>query len=430
MQLLSKTIRTYLIYSTVIIIAGIPLTYLLLLNVIRNETSELLVYQKIKIKSELNTLTSDQQLIYYLKLKNEVHIASVIGSKNLKDSTYQADEFDKSSGEVIPYTVYGFSAIINKRPYWVKLKMSLLAAKALVRTIIKTQIFILAGLLAGLFLINKRMSNRIWEPFYKTLEMLKEYQVNHNPDFKLDHNKVFEFNLLNQAINDLTEKNRQVFLAQKEFTDNAAHEMQTPLAILQSNLELLVQSENLQEEQADLIETMIDVCDRLSRLNISLLLLAKIENKNEQFLQKEDIDLHVLLDNLMKQFSEQFKNRHITCHITETATCRLFANKTLVEILFSNLISNAIKYNIGNGTFQIKINKAHVSFANTGDPIPMDKSKIFERFSKNSASKQSIGLGLAIVKRICEISGYQIAYSFTEQHINKHIFDLYLSDNL
>lgn len=428
MQLLSKTIRTYLIYSTIIIIAGIPFTYLLLLNVIKNETEELLAYQKLKIKSELKAINSDQQLAYYLRLKDEIRIFPSYKGEATKDSTFQADVFDKSSGETIPYTIYRFTTKINSELYFVELKMSLLAAKALIRTIIKTQIFILAGLLIGLFLINKRMSNRIWKPFYLTLEKLKEYQVNHSPDFKLDHSPIYEFNMLNEAINKLTQKNYQVFLAQKEFTDNAAHEMQTPLAILQSNLELLVQSENLQEDQAELIEIMLDVCDRLSRLNISLLLLAKIENKNEQFLKKENINLSVLLDNLMRQFAEQFKSRNITHKIIANESRFLIANKTLVEILFSNLISNAIKYNIGNGTFQVELNGAHISFINTGDPIPMDKSKIFDRFSKNSASQQSIGLGLAIVKRICEISGYEITYAFIED-INKHIFDLHLGDN-
>jgi len=422
-QLLNKTIRTYLVYSTVIIIAGIPVMYILLLNVIRSETSELLDFQKSRIQKELSAISTEQDLNYYLTLKDGLRILPSNIKTKLPDTLYQQEEFDKPSGEMIPYTVDRFYTSINGKLCVVEMRMSLLAAKALIRTIIKTQFFILAGLLTCLFLINKRMSNKIWKPFYRTLDSLQQYQVNENPGFKLEPSNIFEFNLLNNAINRLTEKNHRVFLAQKEFTDNAAHEMQTPLAILKSCMEILIQNEDLKEDQAALIEIMIDVCDRLSRLNISLLLLARIENKNEQFLQKDTIKVGSVLENLMKQFSEQFKTKNISCAINHAGDLSIVANKTFIEILCSNLISNAIKYNIDYGTFQIEIDQYQVSFINSGEPVSMDESRIFERFSKNSASQHSIGLGLAIVKRICEISGYRVSYFFRD-HINAHVFEV------
>ncbi|MFC0182783.1 sensor histidine kinase [Pseudarcicella hirudinis] len=279
--------------------------------------------------------------------------------------------------------------------------------------ILSIQISVLMLLLAGLFFINKNLASKIWTPFYQILEKVKEIEVNRDAELNLPKTNIREFEDLKQAILYLAKKNRRVYQVQKEFTENAAHEMQTPLAIFQSKLELLMQSMNLNEEQANLIESLLNVSQRLSRLNRSLLLLAKIEN--EQFIEKEEIDVCEVIQALIGQFSEQFRYQKIKSDIHLPNPIYLKANTTLLEILFSNLISNAIKYNLEQGIFLLNSNSRNeIIISNSGRLSAVHSADMFERFTKNASAQEGIGLGLAIVKKICDTCHYQIDYHFDD----------------
>lgn len=364
MRLLHKSVQTYLGYFLALILISIPLLYLLLNNVIVNETAEI---AKLQFKPEM----VDHSYLY-------------------------------------------------------KLKLSMTTENAVIRIILKTQLFVVVGLITGILLINRNLSRKIWKPFYATLNQLKQYQLNQGTELHLPDTGITEFDLLNRTIIQLTQKNQKVFAMQKEFTDNAAHEMQTPLAILHGQLELLIQQENLKEDQGEVLESMIEVCDRLSRLNTSLLLLAKIEN--EQFIQTDPLDMVLLADTMLRQFSEQFKDKGINYRILGDAHFVVLANKTLMEILLSNLISNAIKYNINDGSLLIFCGPDTLKLVNTGAALPLDNERMYERFSKNQGNPNSIGLGLAIVKRICEICAYQIDYKYLENS-QAHQFEIQFNEN-
>jgi signal transduction histidine kinase len=362
MQLLNKTVRSYLVYFIGIIMVSIPLLYVLLNNVIVNETAEITKFQ------------------------------------------FRPELFNQS--------------------YLERLKLSMMTENAVIRTVLETQFFVVATLLAGIFFINRNLSHKVWTPFYHILDQLKRYELNQGTQLDLPETSITEFNLLNGAIIQLTQKSSKVFAMQKEFTDNAAHEMQTPLAIMQGQLELLIQQESLKEDQAEVLEAMIEVCDRLSRLNTSLLLLAKIEN--EQFIETQSVNIVLLIETLLKQFSDRFKNKGITWTLSSNTPLIIVANKALIEILFSNLLSNAIKYNMPNGKLSITFKDGCVVLSNTGVPYAMDTEKIFERFSKTAGNPQSIGLGLAIVKRICEVCKYKIDYEFAAGK-REHVFKVMLA---
>ena len=142
------------------------------------------------------------------------------------------------------------------------------------------------------------------------------------------------------------------YQSQKEFTENASHEMQSPLAVFQSKLELLMQTNPLNEEQASLIADLAGASKRMFRLNKALILLTKIDN--DQFLEKESISVRDILQKLIKQYEFQIDNQSIRFSFNDAEDILVEANRTLIEIMLGNLLSNAI-----GTTFQMVLFRSH-----------------------------------------------------------------------
>jgi signal transduction histidine kinase len=263
--------------------------------------------------------------------------------------------------------------------------------------------------MAGLLWINQRISKKIWQPFYSTLERMKNYELNKHNSFGQIPTPVDEFKELQSAIKNLTDRNYVVYQKQKEFTENASHEIQTPLAIFRGKLELLMQTQPLSEEQASLISAMEEVNLRLSKLNKSLLLLSKIDNN--QFPQIENLSLNEITKSLTDQFRPNAELRKITVDENIDGIQTIRANKTLIEILISNLLSNAIRYNIEGGELRIGLCQNILSIENSGNGGVVQTNKIFERFYKSGNHAGSVGLGLAIAKEICDLYKFDLTYS-------------------
>ena len=185
----------------------------------------------------------------------------------------------------------------------------MLDSEDLISSIVQVQVLLLLVLLSGLFLINRNLSQRIWRPFYTTLDKLRGYKVEQHQALNLAGSNINEFNDLNGSLEELTGRMHRSFLVQKEFTENAAHEMQTPLAIFQSKLELLMQTSPINEEQAGLIGDLADAGRRMGRLNKALILLTRIEN--QQFADIESVALKSILQKQVVQFNSQAEQKHI-----------------------------------------------------------------------------------------------------------------------
>ena len=287
----------------------------------------------------------------------------------------------------------------------------------LIKSIVLVQALLLLLIGIGLVLINRRLSKEIWNPFYATLHKLQNYRMEQEGKVRFQPTEIAEFNDLNQTIEQLTERNYTIYQSQKEFTENASHEMQTPLAILQTKLELLMQTEPLTAEQASLISALADNNSRLSRLNNSLLLLTKIENN--QYGDIEAVDITDICKKVAGQLSYQAEVKNISIQTNYQEPIHVTANKTLMEILVSNLLTNAIRYNYEGGTIIITCMNNTLTVQNSSTAAALDKDKIFERFHKEGTDRQSIGLGLAIVKRIIALYRFTIDYYYEN---NLHTF--------
>jgi signal transduction histidine kinase len=207
------------------------------------------------------------------------------------------------------------------------------------------------------------------------------------------------------------ERIQQDYFALREYTENTTHEIQTPLAIIRSKLELL-QDHPLTVEQLQLVNAANQAVTRLSRLKEALVLLVRI--KNRQFVNPEPIRLDALLRERLTHFAElmDLKALRVSTQIDEPVT--LLLNPLLAEILLDNLLGNAIKHNLTGGTLTVRLTDGLLTIRNAGEAPRGPTAAFFDRFVKADPRSRSLGLGLAIVKAICETNGLGIAYGFSE----------------
>ncbi len=275
-------------------------------------------------------------------------------------------------------------------------------------------LWLYAVMVVCVIFINQSLLQRIWRPFYKLLNTLKDYRLDKPVPFAFQASKIDEFNDLQESVSKLLQNNLQVYQSQKQFIENASHELQTPVAISLNKLELLAEKSELTEEQATLMESVIGNLEKLTRLNKSLLLLSKIENK--QFTQEQDIHVNAVVDKLLAEFSEQAQFKEVTLELEAKGELHQRMNKDLLEMMLSNLLKNAIIHNVKNGFVTVVIQPNQIAIHNSGPAQALDPDKVFKRFYKASASSQSTGLGLSIVKAIADLYGIKLRYQYEQHH--------------
>ena len=283
-------------------------------------------------------------------------------------------------------------------------------------TLLSVLFFIM--LLAALIFLNRRLSKRMWQPFYESLELIKSFDLGEpgNPTFQ--KTGITEFDELNISLQKLLSANLTVYNQQKEFADNASHELQTPLAIVQSKLDLLSQNKQLNDDQFQLIEEAHAALSRASRINKNLLLLTKIENS--QFSERETIDLSVILEELLIQFAPFLEEKELNIRKDIKTPIKIEGNKILIEILFGNLLTNVIRHSISPGEVSVSLSPERFLIANPGNES-LQVDQLFRRFATTSSATPGTGLGLALVKQISMRYQWKVYYQFQE---NGHIFQI------
>ena len=287
----------------------------------------------------------------------------------------------------------------------------------LISKIILSLLWLFLFLFVSTLLVNNFVLKKTWKPFYQVLKYLNDFRLDKSTYRELSKTSIKEFSMLNESIQNLLKTNVDIFNSQKQFIENASHEMQTPLAIGINKLELLAGDDNLSREQTEKIGSIIEAFQRLSGLNKSLLLLSKIENK--QFMSEEEVSFDEIFSKIIQDFSDytEFQKIEITYLKEEDWAIRM--NKDLAEMLVLNLVKNAIVHNQAGGELIIRLASTYFTVENTSDKPMIPADNLFKRFNKNSKSKGSTGLGLAIVKAIADLTGLSISYSYNNRHIFK-----------
>lgn len=411
MKLLQKTIRSYFVYSVIVLLVAVPAFYFVIQSIVREDVDEDLIFTKEMLKPKIANALMTNTISQLKFLDHDIKV-SISPSKSELDSFATIELFDSIAQELVPHRVLTSHFVANGQPCMLEITTSLVDNDDLIQSIVKVQAILLLLLLAGLFIINSSLSKRIWRPFYRTLEKLRSYKVEQHEPLSLANTSISEFDDLNQSLEDLTDRTHQTYLSQKEFTENASHEMQTPLAVFQTKLELLMQTSPLNEEQANLMSDLADASQRMARLNKSLVLLTKIENN--QFVETENVSLKQVIEKYLQQYQSQISQKQISISQDFQTEIRLEANKALIETLIVNLLANAIRHNYTNGSIKVLLQNHSLIIQNTGRPVALDKSRLFMRFQKDGTDSSSIGLGLEIVKQITNLYGYNISYQFIE----------------
>ena len=267
-------------------------------------------------------------------------------------------------------------------------------------------------LMGLLFFINDRLSRSLWKPFYQTLDTLRNFQLSQKEPVRFRPTTISEFQTLQANLKQLTNQLRRDYQSLKMFTENASHELQTPLAVINSNLEMLIQAPNLTEEQIERIGLLIETVGNLSKMNQTLVLLTKIENR--QFAEEKEINISELLLEKINLWEGLIRDKDIVLTTEIAPQIWVKMNPYLADVLLNNLLGNALKHNVSAGRIRVLLTSGKLEIQNTGEPPKVPVDRLWERFSKGSARSDSVGLGLALVKQIADNYGFKVSYDFRE----------------
>lgn len=410
-KLLNKTLNYYFIYAVLILISIGPVFYMLSDALFDEEADEDLMV----LKNHFDKFTKDKLTIKDINLFNSYNQDFKIEKyKGIsKDTLFDYSLYDSLNKENEPFRVLQSPIKIENKQYTFSARLNMLGKENLTLSTALLFLLLLLLLILGFFIITKIISKTIWQPFYVALDKIEKFEIDKNIDIKLIESSTEEFERLNNAIRNLIEKNTLIYKSQKEFIENAAHELQTPIAIFKGKLETLLQRDDITEEQFKILDKLNDTTTRLSRLNKNLLLLSKIESK--QYNVPEEINLKEIIEKQLSFFEEQALAKKIIITTDLSNEISVKTNSFLAEILTSNLFLNAINHNIKNGEVHVYLDENSLLFSNTGITSSLETDKLFERFSKVNPSTKGNGLGLSIIKKIVENNNWTINYDFQDK---------------
>ncbi|MCF6182426.1 HAMP domain-containing sensor histidine kinase [Lutibacter sp.] len=408
-KLLHKTLQVYLVYSVIIFIIVAPLFYFLADKFYINNIDETLLNTKIEFVKITLPKLKNTDIPLWNKFNKNIKIKEY--NEINSDTLFYTSYYDIEEQEKEPYRELNSTIIIDGKRYTFSFKINLIESEDLMLSIALLFFGLIIFMLLGLFFITKKLSIRLWKPFYQTLNQIEQFEIDKNMKPQFSTTSIEEFKRLNKSIENLIKKNSIIYENQREFVENAAHELQTPIAIFKGKLELLMQRSDITKGQADLLEDLNKSTNRLTKLNKNLLLLSKID-KN-QFDEISSFQIKGLIEKQLDFFKEQATLKNITIEINLKDAVPVNTNITLTEVLVSNLFLNAIRHNILNGKIMLQLVGHKLVISNTGSPIAINSKSLFNRFSKSNSSKKGNGLGLAIVKKIADLNNWEITYSYS-----------------
>ena len=270
-------------------------------------------------------------------------------------------------------------------------------------------IVLYAILLSLVLSINWGVIQSSMKPLYAMLRWLDSFDLKYNNQPMHIETNTTEFRRLIDAANRLIVRVQELYDQQRSFVDNAAHEMQTPLAVCLNRLEELQQRSDLNEEQLADIDRVRQPLRRLNRLHRDMLQLSRIHNG--AYTDCEEIKVYPLLRAMQEDFEDIFSHKEIRCLVEGNTELAVKMNPTLADLLLGNLFRNAWLHTPTGGKIRVKLSEDTVVFSNTGKDA-LDAERIFQRFYHSAATPQSSGLGLSICESVCRQYGFRLDYSF------------------
>lgn len=422
-KLLQKTLQYYIYFALIILIATAPVFYFTTQWLYLRKTGKTLrLSKKDFYKYSLpNLKKSDIDL--WNKMDWSIKIKDY--QPEIKhDSVFNMFVLDSIEHEYDPYRVLMTPIIIEKKPYTLMIRLNLIESDDIIKSTVNVFLSIIIFLLTGLYFITKHLSATLWKPFYQSLNQIEQFEIDKNELPQWLETNVEEFWRLNQSVNKLINRNITIYQSQQEFIENAAHELQTPLAVFQAKLDALLQTSHITQEQAEIIEYLDLSIQRLNRLNKNLLLLSRLDHNRVQ--ERETLWLNEFLQKYIDFFYVQCMAKNIKFEYHCDQPFQIEANAILLDVLIGNLLQNAVLNTLPNNTISVSLQVNKMVISNESNSGSLDSSNLFKRFSKVLANAQGNGLGLAIVKKISDLHYWQINYKWIN---NYHVFEINFNHN-
>ena len=265
----------------------------------------------------------------------------------------------------------------------------------------------LLSLLGGV--ITFFISGHALKPLYDFSKKIEEVQAQNLSDSRIEENKFSELNQLSVSYNKMLERLSEAFKLQRQFTANAAHELRTPLAVMQLQIDLYNSSKHPDNDTSaqQTISMITEQTERLSKMVRTLLDMSELQT----IARDEEIAISALVEEVLADLEPLAQEKGINL-IEKCDNVLLMGSDILIYRLVYNLVENAIKYNFSGGTVTVNAtqqnSQLHLTVEDTGNGIPEElKERIFEPFFRLDKSRSrelgGVGLGLALVREIVRV---------------------------
>lgn len=408
MKLLTRSTYYYFIFAILaLFLAGIGL-YFTIRSIVYREMDQSLVTEKTIIQDQIEE--TDLIPDFTASFGHQIEVKLLPNRIKYSQIIRDTDIYDNSAGRFLPFRHIRFTnTSVKNTGYIINIYLLNDENQKLLDSIAFGMLFLLIALFLILIILNYLISRNIWGPFYKSLDEVKTFDVLSDKQPVLPVTDVDEFDQLNFVLAEMTSKIRKDYINLKEYNENLSHEIQTPLAIIRSKLDILMQNSRLNRESINLIKSIHEATSRIFRLNQALLLISRIENL--QFAETREISLRKMVEKTLENYDEILRLKKIRVETEFSNDAVVNMNEDLADLMISNLLGNAVRHNIDGGFIICQIMDGELTITNSGMPLKTDPAKLFNRFQKGTDHPESIGLGLSIVKNI--VDQYKMLLSFS-----------------
>jgi len=389
-----------------------------------NQLDNRLIKKKNRIIEHLNNneidslLNKEQSFTDYNILKEEFIVLTDIADSQQQTSSKIFTEKREIEGDIEVYRILNYKFSYHTNWYNLEIGESMTALSSIKNAIRFYMLIVLFAALLITLLTDYFFSNFLLKPFYLIIDK-KINRVDDPSHYNYENipTSTDDFKILDNSVNSLMKKINTLFALEKQFIANVSHELLTPISILSSRFENMLNTPDISEEHENKLYASLKTLSRLTLIINSLLLISKVENN--QYLKTEKVNLRLELEDIYGELEDRIVDKNLNYSLSLTDDFEFIGNKALIHILLMNLINNAVKYNNEGGFIRINGAKyeSHFQLDIVDGGFGMSKELLetaFDRFKRGNTEENGFGLGLAIVQSIAKFHKIEIKISSIE----------------
>ncbi|MEO5584181.1 MAG: HAMP domain-containing sensor histidine kinase [Flavobacteriales bacterium] len=402
MKLLQRTALYQALLALPMVVIGTAIGYGLVRHTVTHEVDEALEEQAILVRDRM--LASDQDL----EITTPDMLLRIAPGKVAGHQFSDTVIYDTLHAEDIPWRIGRFPAKqADGSAAILTIGRSQLETDDLVMGIAASIAAVLVLFALSTLVLFRWLSTRLWRPFHANLRAMERFRPD-GPSPLLADSNVDEFAGMSNALGGMMANMQRDFTAQKRFTEQAAHELRTPLAILRGRLDQLIQNPSMGEREAETIQGMYMASERMGRTISDMLLLAKV---GDGVFPPQKVDWSRIFREELAFLKDLIAQEKLSVELMEEGHCHIQLDPMLAQLLVSNLLRNAVQHNVTGGSLSVVLAQESITVRNTGPALSVEPASLFDRFAKGDPSSTSPGLGLSMVKEIAERNGMRVAYT-------------------